>query len=217
MFTRTLPAPAQKSLAVLGKSNCLPPQTYLAGGSGLSLYLGHRISVDFDFFTPQNFNQEMLATALSQSGQFTTTSINPDTLLGVFDETKFSIFRYQYPLLFPTNDCQGIQVADKRDIAAMKIAAVMDRGTKKDFIDLYFLEKDGITLTDSLKLYNRKYGSLASNAYSILKSLTYFVDAEESEMPRMVVPVVWDAVKKYFQEATKKLAKEILSANDGSH
>lgn len=212
MFTRTLPAPAQKSLAVLGKSNCLPPQTYLAGGSGLALYLGHRISVDFDFFTPEHFNQEMLASTLSEHGNFTTTSINPDTLLGVFDETKFSIFRYQYPLLFPTNDCQGIQVADRADIAAMKVAAVMDRGTKKDFIDLYFLAKDGITLADSLKLYDKKYGSLASNAYSILKSLTYFVDAEESEMPKMLIPTDWENVKKYFQTETKKLAKDTFTS-----
>lgn len=211
MFTNSLPAPAQKSLAVLGKSSCLPPQTYLAGGSGLALYLGHRISVDFDFFTPQHFNQEVLAATLSQCGQFKTTSINPDTLLGVFDETKFSIFRYQYPLLFPTNDCQGIQVADKRDIAAMKIAALMDRGTKKDFIDLYFLAKDGITLTDSLKLYDKKYGSLASNAYSILKSFTYFVDAEESEMPVMILPVTWETVKDYFETETKKLAKNTFA------
>jgi len=212
MFTGTLPAPAQKSLAVLGKSNCLPPQTYLAGGSGLALYLGHRISVDFDFFTPEHFNQETLAATLSEHGNFTTTSINPDTLLGVFDETKFSIFRYQYPLLFPTNDCQGIQVADKQDIAAMKIAAVMDRGTKKDFIDLYFLAKDGITLADSLKLYDKKYGSLASNAYSILKSLTYFVDAEESEMPKMLIPTDWGSVKEYFQTETKKLAEDVFTS-----
>ena len=210
MFTNSLPARAQKSLAVLGQNNCLPRQTYLAGGSGLALYLGHRVSVDFDFFTSQHFNQETLAAILSHYGQFTTTSINPDTLLGIFEETKFSIFRYQYPLLFPTNDCQSIRVADRRDIAAMKIAALMDRGTKKDFIDLYFLAKDGITLADSLKLYDKKYGSLASNAYSILKSFTYFVDAEESEMPMMLLPVTWEDIKEYFQSETKKLAKVIL-------
>lgn len=212
MFTETLPATAQASLAVLGKSKVLPLQTYLAGGSGLALYLGHRISIDFDFFTPEHFNQETLASKLSQHGNFSTTTINPDTLLGIFNETKFSIFRYQYPLLFPTNDCQGIQVADKRDIAAMKVAAVMDRGTKKDFIDLYFLAKTGILLADSLELYNKKYGSLASNLYSILKSFTYFVDAESSEMPKMILPVYWEAVKEYFQTETKKLADEILIA-----
>ncbi len=197
-------------MAVLGKSKCLPPQTYLAGGSGLALYLGHRISVDFDFFTPLSFNQETLASILATFGSFTVTTIDADTLLGVFDETKFSIFRYQYPLLYPTNDCNGIQVADKRDIAAMKIAAVMDRGTKKDFIDLYFLSKEGISLQDSLTYYDKKYGSLANNLYSIVKSLTYFVDAEESEMPKMIKPVSWTEVKKYFQRESIYVADSFL-------
>ncbi len=151
-----------------------------------------------------------MAKQLSKLGSFSVATIAPNTLLGVFNETKFSMFCYEYPSLFPTNNVWGIHVADKRDIAAMKIAAVMDRGTKKDFIDLYFLSKEGITLNDSLSYYDNKYGSLANNLYSILKSFTYFVDAEESEMPKMLKLVSWDEVKTFFRHQSTHLADTLL-------
>lgn len=210
MFTGTLPETTQKSLAVLGSCDCLPTGTYMAGGSGLALYLGHRISIDFDFFTPVSFNQETLAKNLSKYASFKVTSISPDTLLGIFNDTKFSIFRYQYPLINPTKKCLGVNVADKKDIGAMKIAAVMDRGTKKDFIDLFFLSKEGVSLDECLQNYDKKYGVLASNLYSIVTSLAYFVQAEESEMPKMLKNISWGEVKKFFEDESVRLANTFL-------
>lgn len=210
MFTKTLPKNARESLAILGKSKCLPIKTYLAGGSGLALYLGHRVSVDFDFFTPELFNQEILAQKLSRHGKFAVTTISPDTLLGTFNGTRFSIFRYQYPRLFKTTNCFDVEVADKRDIAAMKIAAVVNRGTKKDFIDLYFLSKDNISLDDCLKYYGQKYGVLADNLYSIVRSFTYFAEAEESETPMMLKRVSWENTKKFFENEAVLMADKFL-------
>jgi hypothetical protein len=208
MFTGTLPENAQKSLAILGANNCLPPKTYLAGGSGLALFLGHRVSVDFDFFTSESFNQEELAKSLAKYGKFDVSSISKDTLLGIFNDTKFSIFRYQYPLIFETSECLGINVADKIDIAAMKIAAIMGRSTKKDFIDLYFLAQEGISLRDSLKYYDQKYGVLASNLYSIITSLVYFTEAEGTEMPKMIKEVSWEDVKRFFEKESVGLTNK---------
>lgn len=208
MFTGTLPVDAQKSLAILGKARCLPGQTYLAGGSGLALHLGHRLSVDFDFFTPESFNQETLAKDLSEQGKFLITRTAPDSLLGVFENTKFSLFRYKYPLISEPTDCLGIEVASKIDIGAMKIAAIMDRGTKKDFIDLYFLSKDKLSLDDCLDCYHQKYGALANNIYSIVTSLSYFDQAEESEMPKMLKPVFWKDIKTFFEREAVRLAKK---------
>ena len=211
MFTGTLPPRAQKSLALLGKTTCLPKGTYLAGGSGLALHLGHRVSVDFDFFTPNNFNQERVAQKLEQIGSFKIAEIAPDTLLGLFESTKFSLFRYEAILVSKTTSLWGIKIASPQDIGAMKIAAVMDRGTKKDFIDLYFLSKQaGITLDDCLNNYEKKYKKLANNIYSIVKSLTYFDDAEKSEMPPMLKKISWEEIKKFFQAGVKRLAREKL-------
>ncbi|MFH1895987.1 MAG: nucleotidyl transferase AbiEii/AbiGii toxin family protein [bacterium] len=136
--------------------------------------------------------------------------ISPDTLLGIFNGTKFSIFRYRYHLLFETINYLNVEVADKRDIAAMKLAAVMGRGTKKDFIDLYFLSRDSVSLDDCLKYYDKKYGALADNLYSIIRSLTYFAEAEESEMPSMLEIVSWGDVKRFFENEAVRLADRFL-------
>lgn len=211
MFTGTLPLSAQKSLALLGQFKCLPKNTYLAGGSGLALHLGHRVSVDFDFFTPHAFDQRKIAKILEKTGSFTINQIATDTLLGVFESTKFSLFRYEASIISKPTSLWGIKVASPQDIGAMKIAAVMDRGTKKDFIDLYFLTNQAkITLDNCLDNYELKYQKLANNIYSILRSLSYFDDADQSEMPKMLKKVSWEEVKKFFQSETKRLAKEKL-------
>jgi len=215
MFTKTLSENAQKSLAVLGK-NVLPDGTYLAGGSALALHFGHRISIDFDFFTEISFSSEKLTESLKRVANFKTQTVLKDTLLGSFNDIRFSIFHYQYPLLFQPVDYLGVKIADPRDIGAMKVAAVMDRGTKKDFIDLYFLSKRGISLESCFEYYEKKYKVLANNLYSILTSLSYFVDAENSEMPRMLEKVDWKEIKTFFEKEAVRLGKRYLNESVGT-
>ncbi|MBI2028963.1 nucleotidyl transferase AbiEii/AbiGii toxin family protein [Candidatus Gottesmanbacteria bacterium] len=209
MFTKTLSGDAQKSLAILGK-NVLPKGTYMAGGSALALYFGHRISVDFDFFTPISFSSSDLAKKLNMLGKFKTQTALSDTLLGTFNDIKFSIFKYNYPLIFPTQNFLGIKLAHPEDIGAMKIAAIMDRGSKKDFIDLYFLSQRGINLEECFNIYNKKYKALGNNLYSIITSLSYFVDAEVAEMPIMLLKVNWEEVKAFFRKEAVRLGKKYL-------
>ncbi len=206
MFTATLPKSAQSSLAILGKTGVLPKGSYLAGGSGLALHFGHRTSIDFDFFTPNHFSQRRLAEKLAQVGTFAVNQIAPDTLLGTFERTKFSIFRYNYPLLSKPFKLWGVSIAQPEDIGAMKIVAIMERGTKKDFVDLYFLANQaGITLDQTLTNYDKKYQKLASNIYSIVRSLSYFDDAETSDMPQMLKKVSWTKIKDFFQKEALRL------------
>lgn len=87
--------------------------------------------MDFDFFIQNSFNQEVLALELAKIGTFTESDISKNTLLGLFNKVKFSIFKYAYPVLFQTHHFKGIQIFNPRDIMAMKLAAIMDRGTKK--------------------------------------------------------------------------------------
>ena len=143
MFTRTLSQSAQNALVLLGRNKILPENTYLAGGSSLALQFGHRISVDFDFFTPTRFDGEELRQKLNNIGKFVFQEADEkDTLLGVFNQVKFSIFRYRYPLVFTPLNFLDISLAAPEDIAAMKLAAIMDRGTKKDFIDWKKIKAD---------------------------------------------------------------------------
>lgn len=211
MFTTVLPKNALDALALLGKNKVLPDKTYLAGGTALALQFGHRISVDFDFFTPIDFKSKEIVEQLNKIGRFVfQESKEKNTLLGLFNDVKFSLFKYDYPLVKPTINYLGIELVSPEDIFAMKIAAIMDRGTIKDFIDVYFLIKKGIPLDQSLDYYNIKYNALANNIYSIIRSLTYFDDADLKVMPEMIVKVDWEEIKRFFEKETVRIAEKYL-------
>jgi hypothetical protein len=89
----------------------------------------------------------------------------------------------------------------------MKIDAISTRGIKRDFIDLYFICQEGISLKQALSFYDRKYGTLASSLVHIQKSIVYFIDAEATTVPKMLKKVEWEEVKKYFEDEVKKLVK----------
>jgi len=105
-------------------------------------------------------------------------------------------------------DFQGIKVADSRDIGCMKIFAVSSRGSKKDFIDLFFICQKTISLEKLLKLFAKKYKSVNYNMMHILKSLIYFEDAEKDPVSKMIIPISWKEVKKFFKREIKEI-KEI--------
>lgn len=210
MFTTVLSKNAQNALAILGESRILPKKTYLAGGSALALQYGHRISIDFDFFTPLHFKEKNISKQLATIGDFKINRFEKDTLLGEFNKVKFSLFTYSYSLVKEPTKFLKIDIASPEDIAAMKIAAIMDRGTKKDFIDLYFLIENGISIENSFTYYNKKYKSLSNNLYSIMKSLSYFDDADLLEMPQMIKKISWEQIKKFFKKEVILLAKKYI-------
>lgn len=113
---------------------------YLAGRTALALQIGHRVSVDFDFFTRKEFNEKIFIQRLVKLPvKFQAERTERGTILGFTDRTKFSLFYYDYPLLAKPREFLNINICDIRDIAPMKLAAISDRGTKRDFIDLYFI------------------------------------------------------------------------------
>lgn len=207
MFEEALVKGAKGNLELLGKSSILK-DAYLAGGTALALQLGHRVSVDFDFFTTKEFIPKVFSAKLSELGIFNEDQADKLTVLGRFNKVKFSLFYYKHPLVFAVVKYLGINLADIQDIAAMKIDAITTRGAKRDFIDLYFICKSGVSLDNILSFYDNRYGKLASNRIHIEKSLIYFVDAETEEMPRMLKKVKWDEVKKYFEIEIKKMNKK---------
>ncbi len=134
------------------------------------------------------------------------------TIMGNIKKTRFSLFFYNYPLLFKTHNFLGVEIADVKDIAPMKIAAISDRGAKRDFIDLYFLIKVEkiLSLAEALRLYEKKFKLLKQNKMHILKSLRYFEDADGTAMPKMIKNVSWREVKKFFEGEIKKISEETL-------
>lgn len=209
MFTGTLSDDAKTALALLGKSS-LVKDAYLVGGSALALYYGHRYSHDLDFFTKEKFDPIKLSKTLGEIAPFAEELAKGISLIGTFNKVKFSYFQYDYPLIASIRTFMGINIAHPHDIAAMKISALMDRGTKRDFVDLYEIVKHGISIEIMFKYYDQKYGVFANNRYSIIKSLGYFDDAEGSEMPQMIKKVSWEQVKDFFAKESLRLGKKYL-------
>lgn len=178
---------------------------YLAGGTALALQLGHRRSIDFDLFSSDPFDSAKKVRDLDQAGKFELFHQDKDTVNGSLDGVRLSFFYYKYRLLQPLLAYETLAIARKLDIAAMKVQAIAGRGSRKDFIDLYFLMKE-YSLSKIMTAYSGKFGSRLANRYHVFKSLLYFNDAEEEAMPRMLVPVSWPQVKKTIQSEVKKIA-----------
>lgn len=209
MFATVLPSHAKDALAVLGKSGIVK-SAYLAGGTALALHFGHRESIDFDFFSASPFKALELAKQLTTVGSFKQEIAKGVSLIGEFKGVKMSYFQYEYPLLEPTVLFENVSVAHVHDIAAMKLVAITDRSTKKDFIDLYTLVKHGLSLDTMFSLYEKKYHVFDANRFTLLKSMTFFEEIDQSDMPRMFTPLSWDEVKRFFIEESVRLGKKYL-------
>lgn len=197
MFESVLSHDAQTTLAILGNSGLLV-DAYLAGGTSLALRLGHRISIDFDFFSPKKFDPVKLATDLKKIGKFDLEMAAGITLLGQFNGIKLSYFQYDYPTLKLFDLWKGVSIASIDDVIAMKLVAISDRNTKKDFIDLYTICQRGTRIETMFDIYDKKYHVLDQNKYTLIKSLTYFEEADSDIMPEMLENISWNEVKKFF-------------------
>jgi hypothetical protein len=170
----------------------------LAGGTGLGFRLGHRVSEDLDFFRTDDLDVRGLHDVLRPHGDYETLQESVHTLTVITHKTKLSFFRVRDPFLFRADPHRFFTVADVRDIALMKLVAISGRGSRKDFADLYVILRGPPSLEDYFDLLPRKYGPSRINRYHILKSLTYFDDAESEPMPRMLVPFKWKDCRAFF-------------------
>lgn len=176
---------------------------YLAGGTALAIQLGHRESIDLDWFSEKDFSLASFKKYLSSLGKFELTDEADGTLNGVLDKVKVSFLRYDYKLFFPALKFVGVKLADERDIAAMKISAISSRGSKKDFVDLYFLLQK-YSLKELFIFFEKKFKGIKYNKLHIIKSLAYFEDAEDEPMPIMLKKVGWEKIK-------DKIKKELIN------
>jgi hypothetical protein len=196
-----------KTLALLKRLQALPEleETRLVGGTALALQLGHRISVDLDIFGKWNYSEDMLG-KFSAVGQAEKESGTPDGKMAFFyiDGVKVDCVAYDmYDWLEPPVEEDGIRLAGIKDIAAMKVNAITNRGTRKDFVDMARL-LENYSLVDIFAWYCKKYP--AANPALAMRSMSYFVDAETMPMPKMLIPFDWEEAKDRIRAAVRKFA-----------
>jgi len=166
----------------------------LVGGTSLALQYGHRTSVDLDFFG--TFDSELsFSSILRRYGQLTIVKESSKIKVYLLDGIKVDFVHYDYPWLEAPIQADGLILATPPDIAAMKVNAIEGRGSKKDFIDLYYLLQR-YTLAEILDFYKQKYPE--HSVFRALMSMSYFDDADMQPTPRMFTNVSWDEMKEYI-------------------
>jgi hypothetical protein len=164
----------------------------LVGGTGLSLQYGHRKSVDIDLFGKTSIDTDELAFLLEKIGKVEKLSLSKTINIFTVDNIKVDIVNYPYKWLDNPLIADNIKIASDVDIAAMKLSAITNRGTKKDFVDLFYLLKV-FSIKDMLRFYSKKYND--GNVFLVLKSLVYFDEAEPEPMPYMFEQFSWQDIK----------------------
>jgi len=174
------------------QSQALLKNTRLVGGTSLALQIGHRISVDLDLFGEISLNDADIAYWSKSFRSFKQLYRTQNILISSISDIKVDLVNYSYPWLVDPVNIEGITLAGIQDIAAMKLAAITNRGSKKDFIDIFFLLKE-FTLQEMIRFYEKKYHD--GSVFMVIKSLSYYDDAEAEPMPKMLLEIDWDKVK----------------------
>ncbi len=179
---------------------------YLAGGTAVALLLGHRRSVDLDWFCQEPLiDPALFGRSFTEQGMSVQIiQIAEGTLFMRVSGVRTSFFEYRYPLLRPPIYWQsyGCTLASLEDLACMKLLAVAQRGRKRDFVDIYAITRF-IPLSEAVALYRQKYGM--SDVVHLLRALTYFDDADGERMPPLRWDIRWDQIKRALTSAVKEL------------
>ncbi|MBD3280559.1 hypothetical protein GF389_03485 [Candidatus Dojkabacteria bacterium] len=210
MQTDKVPQNTLKLMPIVAKM--LPEDSYLAGGTALTLHLNHRKSFDLDLYSPRKFQIEEQVQRFEEGVEsFKLTSTSWQTVLGKSGDTEISLFYYKYKLLWDTSEFQDLEIASIEDIAAMKIEAISGRGLKRDYFDIFSIcQLGGWDLSKIVNLNQKKYERNGSNMAHILKSLVYFGDAESFSERAEEVEESWREVKRFFEIETRRLVKLFL-------
>ncbi len=176
---------------------------YLAGGTNLALCLGHRKSIDLDLFSPNSFDGKALEKHLTEKYDFRVDDVRErDTVKGAINTIKIDAIAHIYPLLKKPVVVEGIRLYSLPDIAAMKLVAISDNGTRlKDFVDIAYMSTK-MSLSEMLASYAKKYPN--SSSLHALKGLSYFNDIDfEVKIELMHDRFDWSKIEKRIKEMIK--------------
>ena len=176
----------------------------LVGGTSLALQIGHRLSIDLDFFSIESIDHERIKAELEETGMLSENYRNKIMLRVELENIKMDFVTYKFDFLKPPLVLEGIRLASVDDICGMKLEAIKNRGLKKDFYDLYFLLKE-VSLDEMILSHSKKYSG--TNRFQLLMSLIFFNDAEVSETPVLMKEknITWEQIKEVIRKAVKSV------------
>lgn len=178
-------------------------QFVLVGGTSLALQIGHRKSIDLDMFSVSDVDTDLLLDRLKEDYSVTEKVKTPGALIAEIEGIKTDFIRFKYRFNYPILHEDGIRLAHIADIVPMKLDAITGRGNKKDFFDLYYL-LDQYSLDQMLHLFSQMYPH--STLFHVIKSLTWFADADPQSPPEVMDKIVtWEKVKKRIEKAVAGL------------
>jgi hypothetical protein len=185
----------------------------LAGGTSLALHLGHRLSIDLDFFSEEEVLPDLLV------GELRSAHLNPEviqlapgTLSVVTEGVKVSLFQYPYPFVDAPQPYEGLRVASVLDVAAMKLVAIAQRSARRDFVDLYVILRQTPFGAVAARAVQR-YGAGFIEPVVIGKGLTWFEDADGEPDPQYLgQPLLWDDLKAFFASSFRQFVLDLNAA-----
>lgn len=214
LHTNILPKPTKTALDFLSRQAWIKDSAwYLAGGTALALYAGHRKSYDLDFFTKStDYDNNKLLAHFSKVDEWKTTLNKKNTIYGELLGAKISFIAY--PFFIPKQSYTqygAVSIIDALDIAVMKIIAISQRGRKRDFFDLFWCATNLEPLEDIIRKLPAQYPNVAHSYSHILASLVYFDDAEGDPEPEIFFDTNWKKVKDYFTKNVPQIAQQIIT------
>ncbi|MCC6501097.1 MAG: nucleotidyl transferase AbiEii/AbiGii toxin family protein [Anaerolineales bacterium] len=204
--------PAMHSIVEGFTKSKIAGEFYLAGGTALALQLGHRLSVDLDFFSPTQSDIPALANVLQHALKGFSPTLSDTSwgnLVFLANDVRIGFYGYGYALIRPLLQTGDLRLASMEDIALMKMDALLARASRKDFHDLYAICRR-ISLRELLDLAPEKYPDVRDFEVQVVKHMTYFDRAETETPVRLLKPVEWTTVKEWFRTQAKNLAEDWL-------
>jgi len=171
----------------------------LGGGTNLALRLGHRLSVDLDFFTNTPYQNSAIFQAITAG--FPSAELlfeQNQTMMFSIDNVKIDFVLYPFKWLLPFETIEGARLITLQDLIPMKLKALSNRFAKKDFWDIAYL-LNNFSLSEMLEIFTSKFPQI--DIGYIIHSLTNFDDAELEQQPLALLPKTWEEIKFELQKA----------------
>jgi len=180
----------------------------LVGGTNLALRFGHRLSVDIDLFSNQEFDNYELANLLKEKFQHLEFGnvLNKIGLFCYINSIKVDFVRHHYfNLIGDIEEIDGVRMFSLRDVAAMKIFAMLKRPRKKDHWDIAEILKY-MSLEEMIDAYFQKYPDKII-LISIPRALTYTEDVEDDIDPVSLNGTTWDDIKSFIAQKVEEFLR----------